>query len=457
MSGIAEILLSTGYKVSGSDVVLSSVTERLTSLGASVYQGHHQKHIQGATVLVYSSAIGKDNPELIHAREKKIPIMVRAEMLAELMRLKKGVAIAGTHGKTTTTSMLATILQEKEYDPTYIVGGIVSNLKGHAQVGAGEFLIAEADESDGSFLLLNPHYSVITNIDNDHLDYYDTEEALLDAFEQFANQIPFDGLCAINAQDKKLVEMSKRMKKPFTSFGIKGCTIGEADFYASDLRCTAEHTHFKMHHENRSVSVQLAALGQHNVLNFLGAAAVAVGMGLELEEVAHGVLNFKGVGRRFQTLLCNKDMEIVDDYGHHPTEIEITIDTLRKHRPDKKIVVFFEPHRFSRTRNCWDQFLHCFNSADKVYIAPIYPASELPMAGISSARLSEDINKLHPGLMIALSCLEDMKDILSENQNKNWTVLSLGAGSIGQITREWVREYADNGNQVADSYQRSDS
>ncbi len=438
MSGIAEILLLMGYKVSGSDLIQSSVTERLKSLGATVFNGHVRENISGATVVVYSSAVKKTNPEMLAAKESNIPVMKRAEMLAELMRLKKGVAIAGTHGKTTTTSMLATILQEGQYCPTYIIGGIVTNLQSHARMGTGEFLVAEADESDGSFLLLSPVYSIITNIDNDHLDHYKSKEELLKAFEQFANGVPFYGLCAINAHDQRLLEIAEKMKKPFITFGIQDLGVDDADFLASNLSQSFEGVRFEMKHKNQSVGVKLAIPGQHNVLNFLGSAAIAYNMGLELKEIAQAVAKFEGVGRRFQTLLVRESFEVIDDYGHHPTEIEATIKTLRESRSSKKVVVFFEPHRFSRTRDCWDQFLHCFNGADKVYMGPIYPASELPIAGISSRRLAEDINRLHPGLVESLEHMEDMKHLLSENKDKNWAVLSLGAGSIGRTIREWV-------------------
>ena len=439
MSGIAEILLSMGHRVSGSDRVLSHVTERLKQLGAEIFKGHSEENIKEAKVVVYSSAITKDNKEMIAAQKNRIPIMKRAEILADLMRFKKGVAIAGTHGKTTTTSMLATILEENKHNPTYIIGGVVSHLKTHAQEGTGEFIIVESDESDGSFLLLDPIYSIITNIDNDHLDYYHTEEKQFKSFKKFANKVPFYGLCALNVHDKKLLKIASQMKKPCVTFGIDNALVN-ADYLASQIKSFSQKVNFQLKHKNKSVKICLETPGSHNILNFLGAAAIAHNMGLSLEEIAYGISHFKGVGRRFQKLLLSDSLEIIDDYGHHPTEIEVTIKTLREIRPNKKIVVFFEPHRFTRTRDCWHQFLTCFGKSDKVYLGPIYPASEPPLDGISSKKLANDINQKFSSLVSSMAQMEDMKDILTKNKNQGWVVLTLGAGSIGRIIREWIDE-----------------
>ncbi|CBW25006.1 UDP-N-acetylmuramate--L-alanine ligase (UDP-N-acetylmuramoyl-L-alanine synthetase) [Halobacteriovorax marinus SJ] len=433
MSGIAEVLLSLGYKVSGSDIAESATVAKLRKLGADVFVGHKSENITDATVMVYSSAIDDTNPEVIAAKAKRLPIMRRAEMLAELMRLKKGLAIAGTHGKTTTTSFLATILQESKYDPTYIIGGIVKNLDGHAKVGKGEFLVAEADESDGSFLLLNPIMSVVTNIDNDHMDHYGSEANLLSSFTEFINKVPFYGLTALNAHDERLMALTKEVKKPWVTFGVET----EADFEARDIRYENNITIYDLYHSGeKKIEIRITIPGKHNILNSLGAIALAFNMGVPFEEIAKSIIKFDGVGRRFQTLVAKDNFEVIDDYAHHPTEIDVTLKAMKETRPNKKIVVVFEPHRYSRTRDCWDSFLHCFNSADTVYISPIYPASEKPIPGIEADRLIADINKLHPDLVKKLDSIENIDSIIDNYKEENVTLVTLGAGSIGRIIRE---------------------
>lgn len=440
MSGIAEILLSLGYKVSGSDCSKSSTVEKLQAMGATVHLGHQSENVEGATVLVFSSAIKDDNPEIVQAKENRIPIMRRAEMLAELMRLKKGIAIAGTHGKTTTTSMLATILQESQYEPTYIIGGIVENLKGHAKVGTGEYLVAEADESDGSFLLLNPIMSVITNIDNDHLDHYGSEDELHNAFLEFANSIPFYGLCSLNYHDPIIKSLFSEMRKPWVTFGIYEIDPG-ADFEARNIKYEGTRSKYDLYYMGeKKVEISLAIPGEHNVLNSLGAISIAYKMGLSFDLIAESIKKFNGVGRRFQTLFENSKAQVIDDYGHHPTEICSTLRATRSCFPDRKLTVFFEPHRFTRTKDCWDEFLHCFNFADRVFLKPIYPASEDPIAGITSKRLAKDINALHPGLVELLEEADEMYDHLDKLVEEDTVIVTLGAGAIGRRIREWVQK-----------------
>ncbi|EQC42895.1 UDP-N-acetylmuramate--L-alanine ligase [Bacteriovorax sp. BSW11_IV] len=439
MSGIAEVLLSLGYKVSGSDISESANVLKLKNLGAEIYIGHKEENIQDVTVIVYSSAIDDKNPEVKKARELNIPIMRRAEMLAELMRLKYGLAIAGTHGKTTTTSFLATIMQESDYDPTYIIGGIVKNLNGHAKVGQGQCLVAEADESDGSFLLLNPIMSVITNIDNDHMDFYGSEEKLFDAFESFANKVPFYGVCALNAHDERLMQIKANMKKPSVTFGVEI----EADFSAQNVEYKTFGSTFDLHHDGKFVAkININLPGKHNTLNALGAICIAYNMGVSFELIAKSICKFDGVGRRFQLLKTKDNFEMIDDYAHHPTEIATTLKTLKETRKEKKVVCIFEPHRYTRTRDCWNLFLHCFNYADELYIAPIYPASEQPIDGITSDRLIEDLNKLHPQFARKLSQTKDLESLSAEleKNGEQITVVTLGAGSIGKIAREWAEK-----------------
>lgn len=441
MSGIAEVLLSLGYKVSGSDISESANVQRLRDKGAQIYIGHKVENIKDATVVVYSSAVTDENPEMRGAKDGNIPIMRRAEMLAELMRLKYGIAIAGTHGKTTTTSFLATILQGSDYDPTYIIGGIVKNLDGHAKVGKGEFLVAEADESDGSFLLLNPMMSVVTNIDNDHMNHYGTEAKLLDCFEEFINKVPFYGICALNAHDDRLMDMVKRIKKPFTTFAIGDELKSGADFEARDVKIKEISSVFNLYYKGeKTVEITINLPGTHNILNALGAIAIAHRMGVSFELIAKSIKEFESVGRRFQILHKTPDAEIIDDYGHHPTEIAVTLKTIRDTRKGK-VIAIFEPHRFSRTRDCWNEFLHCFNSADELYLSPIYPASEKPIPGIESERLVQDINKLHPGFAKHISSLDEMDKVIKANKGASFAVM--GAGSIGRKIREWVLDNAE--------------
>jgi UDP-N-acetylmuramate--alanine ligase len=436
MSGIAEVLLSLGYKVSGSDVAESQNVIKLRELGAEIYIGHREENLNDVGVIVYSSAVNDTNPEVSRAKREDIPVIRRAEMLAELMRLKMGLAVAGTHGKTTTTSFLATILQECNFDPTYLIGGIVKNLKGHAKVGQGEFLVAEADESDGSFLLLTPVMSVITNIDNDHMDHYGTEENLFKAFVEFANKIPFYGVVALNAHDEKLMVLKHQMKRPSVTFGIEI----EADYVAKNLILSPFEISYDLYFKgNKTERFSINLPGKHNVLNALGATALAHRLGLSFVDIKNAVKKFEGVGRRFQLLFKEDDFEVVDDYGHHPTEIATTLKTVKETRPDFKKIVIFEPHRYSRTRDCWTQFLHCFNDADELYLLPIYPASEQPIDGITTERLIEDINRVHPHFSKKVESINDVGALIEKVKNPKTIVVTLGAGAISKVARKWAK------------------
>jgi UDP-N-acetylmuramate--alanine ligase len=435
MSGIAEALLSLGYKVSGSDVANSQNVMKLKNLGAEIYIGHKAENLNDVGVVVYTSAVDESNPEIQKARQENIPVIRRAEMLAELMRLKMGLAVAGTHGKTTTTSFLATILEECKFDPTYLIGGIVKNLNGHAKVGKGEFLVAEADESDGSFLLLTPVMSVITNIDNDHLDHYKTEENLFKAFVEFANKIPFYGVVALNAHDEKLTLLSKEMKKPWVTFGIEI----DATYAAKNISYAPFETSFDLYYKNEfQTSLKINLPGFHNVLNALGASALAHSLGISFNEIKEAILKFVGVGRRFQLLFKENTFEVIDDYGHHPTEIASTLKIVKETRGHSKKIVIFEPHRYTRTRDCWNQFLHCFNDADELYLLPIYAASEAPLDGISSDRLMEDINRLHPNFCKKINSIDELSNTIDQLKNQNTVIVTLGAGAISKAARKWA-------------------
>lgn len=435
MSGIAEVLIASGYHVSGSDVSESPNVKKLKSLGAEIHLGHKEENLINVTVVVYSSAVNDSNPEVARAKREGIPVIRRAEMLAELMRLKYGLAIAGTHGKTTTTSFLATILQECDLDPTYIIGGIVKNLNGHAKVGKGDFLVAEADESDGTFLLLTPVMSVITNIDNDHMDHYGTEENLFKSFVEFANKVPFYGVVALNAHDEKLMLLKTEMKRPAVTFGIDI----PADFTARNVQYNHFDTSFDMYYKGElQTRFEINLPGRHNVLNCMGASILAFHMGLKFKNIAKAAKQLEGVGRRFQLLYMENGFEVVDDYGHHPTEIASTLKIVKDTRADYKKIVIFEPHRFTRTRDCWDQFLHCFNDADELYLLPIYAASETEIDGITTDRLVEDINRLHPQFAKQIKSMDELSSVIESHRGDKTIVVTLGAGSIGKNARKWA-------------------
>jgi UDP-N-acetylmuramate--alanine ligase len=439
MSGIAEVLVHHGLMVSGSDSNESNTTARLSELGVKIYIGHQAENIGTSSIVVYSSAIQESNPELSEARRLNRPTMRRAEMLAELMKLKHGIAIAGTHGKTTTTSMLATILMESGLDPTYIIGGIVKNLQGHAKVGRGECLVAEADESDGTFLLLNPIMSVITNIDNDHLDFYETAENLRESFIKFANNIPFYGRIALNANDPVVLSIIPEMRKPYLTFGIQNDGIHELDYSAKIIESKSDGAKFDLYLKNeKQETIEIKLPGEHNVLNALGAITIASEMGLSLSQIKSAINKFEGVGRRFQKLFDENNFVLFDDYGHHPTEIAETIKTAKAVKENKKLIVIFEPHRYTRTRDCWNQFMHCFNGADKLYLAPVYPASEREIVGINSQNLSNDINRIHKDLSTDIENLNGIEDVIKQYRNDNAFVLCMGAGSIGKLIREVI-------------------
>lgn len=433
MSGIADVLLSMGYLVSGSDINPSATTDELKSKGAEIYIGHNETNIQDVNLLVYSSAIDFNNPEIKKAKSDRIPFVRRAEMLAELMRLKYGIAIAGSHGKTTTTSMVATIFHDAGKDPTHIIGGIVNNLGSHAKMGASEYLIAEADESDGSFLHLNPIMAVVTNVDNDHLDFHKTEENIKQAFIDFVNKIPFYGKVAINAHDKGTNEILSRIKRPYVLFGIARNLEEKVslDYVAWNVQYAIGETSFELWHQGSSKGkIKLSVSGEHNVLNALAAISISHETGLTFVSISQGISKFKGVGRRLESLYKSKDFEIIDDYGHHPTEIKATLKTL-KEIYKKKICVVFEPHRYSRTKQLWNDFINSFEHADEVFVGPIYAASEAAIPGISSDSLVSAMVERHGEKFKAVS-LDSMNTIIEDLKNKNVIFLTLGAGSISK-------------------------
>jgi UDP-N-acetylmuramate--alanine ligase len=436
MSGIAEVLLDLGYTVSGSDLNSSAVTENLKNKGAVIHVGHMAENVEGSTIIVYSSAIDPKNPEVIRARELEIPMIRRAEMLAELMRLKFGIAVAGSHGKTTTTSLIATIFQEARLDATYIIGGIVRNLGGNAKKGDGEYLIAEADESDGSFLLLNPIMAAVTNIDDDHLDHYGSKEKIVEAFVDFVNKLPFYGRVALNANDETSVSIKARVKRPILWYGIE--LEGDvAAYVAKKIELTAGGTEFDLHYKGEKVlRFKTHLMGLHNISNSLAAISVAHEAGLKWDIIQKGFLSFQGVGRRLEKLYENNSFVVIDDYGHHPTEVKATISTLRKVDP-RPMCVVFEPHRYSRTQNFWNEFQNCFDGADEIYISPIYAASEKSIDGITSQALVQEMKTKGKNVHFIMS-LDEMIKLIESKKNSATVFVTLGAGAISKKIREIV-------------------
>lgn len=438
MSGIAEVLLDLGHRVSGSDLHAGPITDHLASKGAEIHIGHAAGNLNGVTIVVYSTAIDNANPEIMRAKEEKIPIVRRAEMLAELMRLKKGVAIAGSHGKTTTTSMVATIFHEAGLDPTHIIGGIVSNLGGNARKGNGEFLIAEADESDGSFLLLSPVMAVVTNIDNDHLDFHKTEANIRLAFVEFINKLPFFGRVALNAQDPGIQMIMDQIKRPYVLFGMANKNSALLDYAVKDVAYAPGKTVFEVLHKGESLGmIETRVSGEHNVLNAAAAIAICHEAGIGFSQIASGIRQFVGVGRRLESLWKQGHFEVIDDYGHHPTEIRATLKTV-KDVYRKPVCVVFEPHRYSRTQQLWDDFLTCFDLADEVFIAPIYAASEKPIDGITAKKLVEALQGRRQRISY-ISSLASMKEMIEERRASDMVFLTLGAGSISKTIKSIVK------------------
>jgi UDP-N-acetylmuramate--alanine ligase len=430
MSGIAEILLNLGYRVSGSDARRSETVERLEQLGAKVFIGHAADNVEGAHVVVYSSAVGRDNPEMQAARQRQVPTIPRAEMLAELMRLKYAIAVAGTHGKTTTTSMIGTVLAEGRYDPTIVVGGRVSAFGSNARLGQGEFLVAEADESDGSFLKLTPTIAVVTTIDAEHLDFYRDLDAIRDAFVQFVNKVPFYGAAVVCLDEPNIQTLLPRIEKRIVTYGLESA----ADLVARHVEHAGLTSRFEViHRGERLGDCRLEIPGRHNVLNAL--AAIAVGLDLEIPflTIARALGGFTGVQRRFQVRGEARGIMVVDDYGHHPAEIRATLGAARAGF-DRRIVTVFQPHRYSRTQHLRQEFVTAFNQADELIVLDIYPAGEAPIPGVTAADLAEAIRAHgHRNVTYGGSDRAAVLDHLVDGLRRGDMVLTLGAGDVGQL------------------------
>ncbi len=430
MSGIAEVLMNLGYSISGSDLAETDITRRLASLGGKISKGHDADLVQDADVVVVSSAIQENNPEVQAARAMHIPVIPRATMLAELMRLKKfGVAIAGSHGKTSTTSLVGWILAQAGLDPTVVIGGKVNSLGSNAKLGEGDFLVAEADESDGSFLQLSPVLEVVTNIDREHLDYYDGIEDIKDAYLAFMEKIPFYGTVILCLDDPHITDLLPEFSKRVTTYGLSH----QADIQARNVSIQGFKTQFEVFAgEDLLGTVSLNMPGQHWVLNTL--AAITVGLELEVSftVIADALQTFTGVQRRVQIKGELNNVTVVDDYGHHPTEVKATISALREAWPDRRLIVLFQPHRYSRTQALFREFCTAFHGADLLYLTEIYAASEEPIPNVTGIDLVEGIKKHGQRHVQFVEQISDLpKEVISEIKTGD-VILTLGAGSIWQ-------------------------
>ncbi|MFQ5851358.1 MAG: UDP-N-acetylmuramate--L-alanine ligase [Candidatus Binatia bacterium] len=430
MSGIAEVLLNSGYQVSGSDLREGDVTQRLRSLGARVFIGHREANLgSNPSVVVISAAVKFSNPEVMEARRRHIPVIPRAEMLAELMRMKYGVAVAGSHGKTTTTSMIGTVLSAAGLDPTMVIGGRMKLLGSNARLGQGEILIAEADESDGTFLLLSPTIAVVTNIDREHMDFYQTVDRLSKSFLAFINKVPFYGLGVLCLDDPHVRGLLSKVKKRFSTYGLSS----EADFYARDLQTKAMEVQFSVWHRSRSLGkLRLRMPGRHNAMNAL--AAVAVGHELEVpfDLVAKALGAFTGIHRRFEIKGEPRGVLVVDDYGHHPAEIQATLQAIREGW-NRRLTVIFQPHRYSRTRDLFDDFVMAFDGTDRLVLTEIYPAGEEEIREIRGEVLYRAIKRRGHMEVEFIPDGEEIVKRLPLRLKAGDMVLTLGAGDIYKI------------------------
>lgn len=439
MGGIAEVLLNLGYKVSGSDLAENSVTQRLVGLGAEISKGHSATHVEGASVVVISSAVADDNPEVQAAKELRIPVIPRAEMLAELMRFRESIAVAGTHGKTTTTSLIASILAEAGLDPTFIIGGRLNSTDSHSRLGSGQYLVAEADESDASFLYLQPMLAVVTNIDADHLSTYGGDYAQLrQVFVEFLHHLPFYGPAVMCLDDLGVREILPQVNRPVITYGI----AQDADIRAHHLEYSGVKSRFQVDLPQRTepLQIELNMPGRHNVLNALAAIAVGVQLKLPDDVLQRSLKQFEGVDRRFQIAgeysLPQGSVLLVDDYGHHPTEVEATLEAIHAAWPGRRNVVVFQPHRYTRTRDLFEDFAQVLSEADLLLLLDVYSANEAPIPGADSRALCRAIRargKQDPIFVeSADALLPTLMDVIQDGD----VILTQGAGNVGQLSQQ---------------------
>jgi UDP-N-acetylmuramate--alanine ligase len=448
MSGIAEILHNLGYQVSGSDQVASAVTHRLVSLGLVVYQGHAASHITGAGAVVVSTAVRADNPEVLAARAKRIPVVPRAVMLAELMRLKQGIAIAGTHGKTTTTSLVASVLAQAGIDPTFVIGGRLNAAGANSRLGSGDYIVVEADESDASFLNLFPVMAVVTNIDVDHMDTYGHDYARLKAaFVEFIHRMPFYGAAILCSDDPGVRSIMPMISRPIVTYGLGS----DAMVRAVDVQAHASTMRFTVQRRNGTqladLPISLNLPGEHNVLNALAAIAVATELELSDAPLAQALAEFHGVGRRFQHYgeqplpndsVIDSTFTLVDDYGHHPVEMAATLAAARAAFPDRRLVLAFQPHRYTRTRDCFEDFIKVMSTADLVLLAEVYAAGETPVVAADGRALSRALRVAGRVEPVFVDDIQLMPQIILEQVRAGDVVITMGAGSIAQVPAQVV-------------------
>jgi UDP-N-acetylmuramate--alanine ligase len=435
MCGIAEVLLTLGYSVSGSDTKPSNITERLQNLGATIYSGHKPANVNGAHVVVVSSAVKADNAEVVEAHKHKIPVIPRAEMLAELMRLKYGIAVAGAHGKTTTTSMVASILAEAHLDPTFVIGGKVNQAGTSARLGKGEYFVVEADESDRSFLLLAPVVSVVTTIDREHLDQYASLEEIQEVFVQFVNRVPFYGAAILCLDEPNVQAIIPSVKRPIISYGVST----QADLIISDINLEGLNSEFRLTFKGDDLGMfrLLHPPGIHNVRNAAAAAAVALYLNVPAELIREALGKFAGVSRRFDIKGIVNDVAVIDDYGHHPVEIRATLEAAKVCKFNR-LLVLFQPHRYSRSQQLWSEFTLAFNLADLLIVTDIYAAGELPIPGVSGESLATAIGDAGHKNVSYVRSMQDAIERLLKAARPGDAILTIGAGNVTRASNELV-------------------
>ena len=437
MSGIAELLLNLGYKVSGSDIKKSDITDRLESLGGAIFKEHAAAHIEGADVVVVSSAIDPENPEVQAAGQTSIPVIPRAEMLAELMRLKYSIAIAGAHGKTSTTSIVASVLAEGGLDPTVVIGGKLKSIGSNAVLGQGDFIVAEADESDGSFLKFSPTIAVVTNIDKEHLDFYADLDAIKTVFSNFLDRIPFYGLAVLCLDNEPIQDLIPQLKKRYTTYGMSS----QADFHIRDVTFGNQKSGFNIYHYGEKLGhINLNLPGIHNVYNATASIAVGVELDIAFDQIKHALETVEGVQRRLEIKGETNDVIVIDDYGHHPTEIKITLKTVEENWPDRRKVVVFQPHRYSRTQALFDEFCRAFYQSDVLLVMPIYAASEKELQGVSAQNLCEKIKAHGHKEVIYVDGFKAALSYLNQNLQPRDLLLTLGAGDVWKVGDKFLKK-----------------
>ena len=435
MSGIAEVLINQGYEISGSDKVATPVTDHLEQLGAKIFFNHAPNNIKGSQVVVMSSAIDPNNSEVTTAKESMIPVIPRAEMLAELMRMKYGIAIAGTHGKTTTTSLVSTVLAGGKLDPTVIIGGRLKNTGSHAKLGQSKFLVAEADESDGTFMRLSPSIAVVTTIDEEHMEFYQTLENMKDTFLEFINKIPFYGSSILCLDDPNIQSLIPRVEKKYVTYGLSS----QADYTARNISIEGLKTYFNVFRYGKDLGrIRSGALGQHNVLNTLAAVAVGMELDLDFKTIANSLLQFEGVQRRFEIVRQSDELTLIDDYGHHPVEIKTTLKTVKEVWPTRRLIVVFQPHRYSRTKFLMRDFWSAFNDADHLFVMDIFAAGESPLDNVHASAIVEGVRECGHKNAKYIKNLNELNKQLDCLVKPGDVLMTLGAGDVWKLGRDFL-------------------